>query len=117
MHETGALFAEPAQGAGAEAASMGSTIARGERFTIVRTDIAGDRFGELYVFPDATKYGPVPSRLVPTDVLATYEIGIAFAAPNVIRPLLHPGTEFTLSAGRTIAHGTVLRLVGGAEDG
>jgi len=45
-----------------------------------------------------------------------YEFGIAFAAPNVIRPLVHPGTEFTLSAGRTIAQGSVVRLVGGNED-
>jgi len=65
----GKLFAETAQGAGAGKASMGSTIARGERFTVVQTDIAADCFRKLYVFPDATNYGPVPSRLVPTDVL------------------------------------------------
>ena len=56
-------------GAGREARAMGLSIARGERFTVVRTEIDAGRFTELSSFPDATPYGSVSSRLVPTRVM------------------------------------------------
>ena len=46
----------------------------------------------------------------------TYEVPVAFAAPGVVRPLLHPGTGFTLWGGRTVASGVIVRLVDSDTD-